>query len=138
MSRYILEMLPESYNHLRKLLSTEHEDLWAKVGYNLAHNHMQFMADMDAELGTFTIPEMTINEVCEKYIAALSKRKGKPATKSLALLHAEATGRVIGSTQHIFGTPEQDAERQDRQEWAEKKAAKTGIILLPTTNKRSN
>ena len=135
MSRIIIELFPESYNQLRKVLSTEHEDLWVKVGYNMAHNHMQFMADMDAELDTFTIPEMTINEVCEKYLVALRSRIGKPATKSLALLHAEATGRVIGSTQHIFGTPEEDAFREARAVWKARKEAGTGIIMLPIKSK---
>ena len=135
MGRIIIELFPESYNQLRRVLSTEHLDLWAKVGYNMAHNHMQFMTDMDAELDTFTIPEMTIHEVCEKYLVVLSKRIGKPASKSLALLHAEATGRVIGSTQHIFGTPEEDAFREAMAAWKAKKEAGTGIIMLPTKSK---
>jgi hypothetical protein len=137
MSRYVMEIFPESFNQLRKQLYENHRDLWAKVGYNMLHNQLQFLTDMNAELDVFTLPEMGINEVCEKYLAALAKRQsGRPARKSLELLNAEATGRVIGSTQHIFGTPDDDEERADKQAFEARKEAKTGIILLPASNKR--
>lgn len=111
----VIEMYPEAFNHLRKVLHNEHEDLWAKVGYNMAHNQMQFILDMNAELDCICIPEMGIQEVCDKYLVALRRRKGKPATKSFELVAAEQQGRV--GTASIFGTADDDAEREERHNW---------------------
>lgn len=110
-----LYLYPEAFNQLRKKLSTEHEDLWAKVGYNMANNHMQFILDMNAELDCICLPEMTMQEVCDKYLVALRRRQGKPATKSFELIAAEQQGRL--GTASLFGTADDDAEREEKHNW---------------------
>ena len=49
MSRYLITY-PESFYQLCKLLEREHEDLWSKVGYFLAHDQATFIEMMNLEL----------------------------------------------------------------------------------------
>lgn len=111
----VIYTYPESFNQLRKVLSTEHEDLWARVGYNMANNQLEFIKDMNAELDCICLPEQGIDAVCSKYLRELRFRKGRLATKSLELLHAERTGLV--GTAAIFGTADDDAEREEVHNW---------------------
>ena len=105
MPSYIL--YPESFNQLRKVLERDHEDLWAKVGYYMAFDQAEFIELMNAELLCFVLPEDGIDANCQKFLKELATRKGKPATKSLELIHKEATNFKM------FGTEDDDLARAD-------------------------
>lgn len=110
-----LEFFPESFNQLRKVLVTEHEDLWAKVGYHMAYDHLKFITAMNAELDCICLPEQSISEVCDKYLEALKHRKGKPAVKSFEVTAYEERGG------NIFGSAEDDLAREEHHNWKLKK-----------------
>lgn len=113
MTNYCL--YPESFNQLRKKLSEEHEDLWARVGYYMAFDQLEFIMLMNKELDCICIPEQGIDVVCDKYLSALRTRKGKAATKSLELIQKEA------SNFSLFGTADDDLAREDLARWQSKK-----------------
>ena len=101
--RYLI-IYPESFYQLCKLLEREHEDLWSKVGYFLAHDQATFIEMMNKELDCSCATWQEIDVVCLKYIAALKFRKGRPATKSVELIDAERTGKF--GVEAIFGNEE--------------------------------
>ena len=115
----IIEMLPESFNQLRKVLVEEHQDLWAKVGWNMAYNPGIFMVLMNDELDCVCVPEQGIEAICSTYLERLKLRKGRPATKSLELIVAEREGKF--GTAAIFGNEDDYEAAADKQAWERKK-----------------
>lgn len=113
-----IEFYPASFIQLRKELSTAHEDLWAKVGYFMAFDQMEFILKMNEELNCVCLPEQGIDVVCKKYLTALRSRKGRAATKSFELLAAERNGLI---STNIFGTADEAGEREVLHNWKVKK-----------------
>jgi hypothetical protein len=116
--RYTLVMMPESYYQLVKVLHQEHEDLWAKVSWYLANNEQQFVYTMNAELNVFCLLEEGIDACCQRYLKALKYRVGTKAIPSAEVLQYAAQG---GERRPIFGTPEEDAMREELHNWKVKK-----------------
>jgi hypothetical protein len=115
----VIEMLPESFNQLRKVLATEHEDLWAKVGWNMAYDPSAFIMLMNDELDCVCDSRQGIEAVCTIYLDRLKLRKGRPATKSLELIVAEREGKF--GTAAIFGNDDDYGAAADKQAWERKK-----------------
>lgn len=68
-----IEMYPESYNKLRKLLHEQFPELFAYVGWSMAHDHLMFLRLMNEYTGILCLPELGIEECCNKYMEALWK-----------------------------------------------------------------
>lgn len=72
----ILEMYPNSFNQLRKMLHDNFPDLFLRVGWAMANDHLLFIRLMNAATDTLCLPELGIDECCQRWLAALDKKRG--------------------------------------------------------------
>lgn len=70
-----LYLFPENFQRLCSILAREQPALWQRVGYKFLHEPVEAIAIMNEELGVLTLPEQTIAECSEKWLAALQEKR---------------------------------------------------------------
>jgi len=70
-------MMPESFNELRKEISTHWPNLWAQVGWPMAFAANIFVEQMNAALDmTLVLDSEKVDAICTEYLEALWKKRG--------------------------------------------------------------
>lgn len=70
-------MFPESYNELRKELSTNWPTLWQAVGWPMAYASNMFVSIMNEALDLdVQLDSEKVDAICTEYLQALWKRRG--------------------------------------------------------------
>lgn len=91
----IIEIYPESFHQLRRVLMNEHQDIWQRVGWAMIHDQQYFVSAMNEELSGIVIPaEFTsVADCCERWLKAIEKR---PKYRKVSELDMNlAKGKVV-------------------------------------------